>query len=150
MRKTVVAAGETAQALARRLGLPLCMVLRANGLFSAAWLLPGREVNVPEKDFCVGSDFPCPARAVCLMATERRLYLRRVDEPRQAAARALGVPLRMIPRHRRAFSVPMTGSQWRLETAGLWTALDKEEQAVNGLGAVIYPGARILKKIQRG
>ena len=63
---TVVRERETLDMLSARLNRPGCMILRANGLFSPAWLLPGRELAVPPKDYCTRSaaDFPCPVQAL--------------------------------------------------------------------------------------
>ena len=61
MWKTVVAPNETPALLSARAGVPVCAILRANRLFSPAWLLPGREIDMP--DDCASSDFPCPALA---------------------------------------------------------------------------------------
>ena len=69
MRSDRVLAGEELGELAARLGVPACMLMRANGLYSPAWLLPGREVLVPE-GFC-GGDFPCPREAFFRMARAR-------------------------------------------------------------------------------
>lgn len=58
--------GDTLEALSARLGVPACMLLRINHLFSPAWLLPGREIRVPDPSYCVrgADDFPCPVEAV--------------------------------------------------------------------------------------
>ena len=58
MRSDYVLAGEGLNELSARLRVPACMLMRANGLFSPAWLLPGREVIVPQ-GACAGP-FPCP------------------------------------------------------------------------------------------
>ncbi len=62
--------GEGLDALSARLGVPGCMLLRANRLFSPAWLLPGRVIRVPEGDFCRTDDFICPAQALDRTARE--------------------------------------------------------------------------------
>ena len=62
--------GEGLDALSARLGVPGCMLLRANRLFSTAWLLPGRVIRVPEGDFCRTDDFICPAQALDRTARE--------------------------------------------------------------------------------
>lgn len=67
---TVVREDETLGMLSARLGVPGCMLLRRNGLYSPAWLLPGREIQVPEGAFCHISDFPCPAGALHRPARE--------------------------------------------------------------------------------
>ena len=48
MKTTIIREGETLGMLSARLGVPGCMILRANGLFSEAWLLPGRHIDVPD------------------------------------------------------------------------------------------------------
>ena len=53
MKTTIIREGETLGMLSARLGVPGCMILRANGLFSEAWLLPGRHIDVPDADYCV-------------------------------------------------------------------------------------------------
>jgi len=45
------------------------MLLRANRLFSAAWLLPRREIIVPAADFCIRDAGLCPVTALSLGAT---------------------------------------------------------------------------------
>lgn len=62
--------GEGLDALSARLRVPGCMLLRANRLFSPAWLLPGRVIHVPDGDFCRTDDFPCPAEALTRTARE--------------------------------------------------------------------------------
>lgn len=56
---------DTLATLSARLGVPGCMLLRANRVFSPAWLLPGRELCVPDEAFCLKDEgFPCPVEAV--------------------------------------------------------------------------------------
>lgn len=66
VRLDCVLEGEGLNELAARLRVPACMLMRANGLYSPAWLLPGREVRVPE-GLC-GGEFPCPREAFYRMA----------------------------------------------------------------------------------
>ena len=62
MAWTTIRVGETPEALSARLRRPVCMLLRANRLYSTAWLLPGRALLIPPPDFC-GSDVGvCPLR----------------------------------------------------------------------------------------
>ncbi len=70
MREDVVREGEGLDALSARLRVPGCMLLRANRVFSPAWLMPGRVIRVPEGDFCRVDDFPCPAEALDQTARE--------------------------------------------------------------------------------
>ena len=145
MGKTVVLEGETAWALARRVDRPLCMLLRANRLFSGAWLLPGREIEVPRGDFCRTSRFPCPARAARLPAVEQRLYLARSGETREEIARACGVPARMIAGSNRALRLTVCPDGWRIHTVKPGEYVnDARVRAVNGLFGDIFPGTQIL------
>ena len=64
MRWDLVYEGETLTQLSARLGVPACMIMRANRIFSEAWLLPGREIFVPEPDFCDWDEGICPREAV--------------------------------------------------------------------------------------
>lgn len=64
MKTTRIREGENLAMLSARLGVPGCMILRANGLFSEAWLLPGRLIEAPEKGYCAQAETPCPVRAL--------------------------------------------------------------------------------------
>lgn len=70
MAFAVIGARETPQQLSARLGRPVCMLLRANGLYSQQWLLPGRRIFVPERDFCARDAGPCPLRMMKIPAEE--------------------------------------------------------------------------------
>ena len=71
MKTTIIREGETLGMLSARLGVPGCMILRANGLFSEAWLLPGRHIDVPDADYCAQAQAPCPVQALLERAPER-------------------------------------------------------------------------------
>ncbi len=62
MRWAIIKEGESPGDLSARMGLPVCVLLRANRLYSTAWLLPGRELFVPEADFCGRDVGACPLR----------------------------------------------------------------------------------------
>ena len=64
MRWDSVYEGETLSALSARLGVPACMLMRANRIWSEAWLLPGREILVPDADFCHRDSGVCPREAM--------------------------------------------------------------------------------------
>lgn len=69
MKQDTVRDFETLHDLSARLNVPGCMLLRANRLYSAAWLLPGRVIDVPEGNFCLADEFECPVRALNHAAT---------------------------------------------------------------------------------
>ncbi len=75
MRWDLVYEGESLSGLSARLGVPACMLMRANRLFSEAWLLPGREILVPDLDFCDWDDGICPREAVKTPAA-RKMQMR--------------------------------------------------------------------------
>jgi hypothetical protein len=64
MREYIIRESETLDELSARLGVPGCMLLRANRLYSPAWLMPGRVMNVPDGAFCLTDDFVCPVEAL--------------------------------------------------------------------------------------
>jgi len=72
MEYTTIREGETLDMLSARLKAPGCMILRANGLFSPVWLLPGREIAVPDGDYCAHSENACPVRALSEPALTRQ------------------------------------------------------------------------------
>lgn len=119
MWKTVVAPNETPALLSARAGVPVCAILRANRLFSPAWLLPGREIDMP--DDCASSDFPCPALAARVPAQAHRFFYGSARE----IARASGLPLRAVLAHAnerapwdapRPLTLPEIDARWRLRT----------------------------------
>ena len=69
---TTIREGETLDMLSARLHVPGCMILRANGLFSPAWLLPGRQIVVPDSDYCARAENACPVRALNQPAMSRQ------------------------------------------------------------------------------
>ena len=72
MRWDCVCEGEGLNELSARLGVPGCMLLRANRIYSAAWLLPGREIVVPDLQFCLRDWGICPRRALHMSASYKR------------------------------------------------------------------------------
>lgn len=68
MRWDCVYEGENLNELSARLQVPACMLMRANGIYSQAWLLPGRKIAVPEKDFCWWDRGICPMKAIRMKA----------------------------------------------------------------------------------
>ena len=96
MKTTIIREGETLGMLSARLGVPGCMILRANGLFSEAWLLPGRQIDVPDADYCAQAQAPCPVRALLEPAMSVRrgtAVTLNARESAQALSARLGQPL---------------------------------------------------------
>ncbi|MDO4740387.1 MAG: LysM peptidoglycan-binding domain-containing protein [Eubacteriales bacterium] len=93
---------ETPEQLAVRLGVPLCMLLRANRLACACWLLPEREIAVPQGAFCEKDAFPCPARLLDTPARQRQteVCIAGAGDDIPSLARALGTSERLLLRAR--------------------------------------------------
>lgn len=160
---TRVRAGETLNMLSARLGRPACMILRANRLFSPAWLLPGREIAVPPRDFCLRDAGECPCAAVMHpagKASMRRFYVR-AGQSVGELARAAGLPERMVlsaARGRlaagRALDLPVPPDCSRIITVQPGDTVEdicrrygmaiSQFAAVNRIGARLWPGMRII------
>ncbi len=101
VRWDVVREGESLSMLSARLARPGCMLMRANRIYSPAWLLPGREIVVPDEDFCLWDSFRCPVQAVKCPATERRRRAEKVvglGDSVTSLARETGLTERMVYR----------------------------------------------------
>lgn len=98
MRTDRILENESAECLSARLGVPVCMLLRANRLTCVAWLTSGREICVPEGDFCQNDSFPCPARLFGLQARDERteVFIAGEEDTVEAAAQEMGTTERLI------------------------------------------------------
>ncbi len=162
MWKTVVQDGETMQALSARLGRPLCMILRANRLFSGAWLMPGREIDVPEEDFCLSDFFPCPSAAICLTPETRVMVRIQNGDTAQTIGNMVGLPPRSVKYHMdvrggelpagRTAVFPLAPPDWRMHTVQPGETVDNlvtgndayRVRSINGIWGRMYPGMKIL------
>ncbi|MBQ3222722.1 MAG: LysM peptidoglycan-binding domain-containing protein [Clostridia bacterium] len=98
MRWDIVRENEGPQELTARLGLPLCMLLRANRLVCAAWLTPGRQIAVPQQDFCEKDAFPCPAKLLSVPAREKQteVWIAGSGDSIPSVVQALGTTERLL------------------------------------------------------
>ena len=96
--KTMVRNGETPEMLSARCGVPICMLLRANRLVCATWLLPGREIIIPKADFCENDAFPCPAGLFDTAARDEQMEICVADAMDTIASfsRAMGTTERLV------------------------------------------------------
>ena len=96
--KTVIRNGETLEMLSARCGVPICMLLRANRLVCAAWLLPGREIIIPKADFCENDAFPCSAGLFDTAARDEQMEICVADATDTIASlsRAMGTTERIV------------------------------------------------------
>ena len=97
-KKTIVGVDETPAMLSARTGVPVCMLLRANRLLSTAWLLPGREIRLPDGDFCLKDAFPCPKELVNAAASEEKteVCITGTGDTIASIADALGTTERLV------------------------------------------------------
>lgn len=98
MLLTRVRTGETLNMLSARLRRPACMIMRANRILSPAWLLPGREIAVPPRDFCLRDAGACPCAAFKRPAGEAamRRFVVRAGQSIGDLAREAGLPERIV------------------------------------------------------
>lgn len=164
MLKTVVADGETPHELCLRLNCPLCMILRANGLFSAAWLYSGREIDVPDADYCAKSPNPCPTLVMNAPPMCRRMYIISDGETLEGVCRATKLPERCVLVNAgltrfdsrmgaRAVCLPMPPEGSRTHTVKPFETLASiapnaeaalRIRSLNSVWGSIYPGMKLI------
>ena len=99
MERHTMREGDTLNALSARYRVPACAILRANRVFSPAWLSPGREILIPDARFCQRDGFPCPVQAARQRARQPRpcaVHIVHGQESAAAVARAYGLPERLV------------------------------------------------------
>lgn len=168
-----VRAGETLNMLAARLDRPACMIMRANRLSSPAWLLPGREIIVPPRDFCAWDAGECPRAFFSCPAQEGGAHIRhsvRAGERVGDVARRYGLPERLVllacgpsaggalpPGRTLTLPLPPPGAELitvmpgqSVESLCLRCGMSRERFAlINSLSAPLYPGMRVLVERSR-
>ena len=151
---TIVREGETIAQLSVRTNIPACMLMRANGLFSPAWLLPGREIFVPQADFCRKEPAGiCPVRACTLPAWKEEDEKIRPAAPETMRKTALesGLPTRLhLLARTQEICVPHNCRTVTVHYGETWKSLAKKMQQhpldlmrINRLYAPLMPGMRI-------
>lgn len=148
--------GETADDLARRAGCPLCMLLRANGVLSSAWLEMMDEVRVPDADECIKSAIPCPKDFSFSVIPERFGYIAGKDDTFKSIADKHHLPERLVLSQKnaqegRALILPVFQKDMKIHTVKPMEAWADFEQAaslkfINNHFAPLYPGMKILIK----
>lgn len=149
--------GETAGQIALRAGCPVCMLLRANGLISGAWIEMMDEVRLPDADECEKSAFPCPNDLVKAMIPEKTGYIVQKGDSIESVARTHGLPSRLVIaclQGRRlsegnALYLPAVSKNMKIRTIQPGDTWDKYENAcrlrlLNLHFAPLYPGMKIL------
>lgn len=167
MVNTRFKAGESPEMLSARVGRPLCAILRANKLYSAAWLMPDMLINVPDMQFCARDAFACPVKALRAPAVHMRAYAMGEGESAHMAARALGVTPRIIYalagasgepiRRNTALTLPEVPSDYSVITVMPLDTFEtlcagEDEVKLRTLNAVwghIYPGMKLLVPARR-
>jgi len=148
-----VSDGESANDFAFRAERPLCMLLRANGLISGAWVLPGREMMIP--DACGEDGFPCPMMLFAARIPALEGYILREGESASDAAAQKGIPERIVHcamKEKSALGViylPVREKGMRMHTCRVsdtWKIFHNEAdlRLLNRCWGKMYPGMKIL------
>lgn len=155
--RTIVREGETVAMLSARTGVPACMLMRASGIFSPAWLTPGREIDVPEPDFC--RNFPaqiCPVRACALPAwgaKDECIEPAAPETAREAAGKS-GLPPRLhLIARAQSLRLPHGCRAVAVHYGETWESLAEKTHAepealmrLNRLWSPLLPGVRIVAR----
>lgn len=88
--------GESAGDIALRAGCPLCMLLRANGVLSGAWLEMREKVRIPDEDECRKSAFPCPRDFAMGDIPSRIGCIVQKEDDAETIAKAFQLPKRIV------------------------------------------------------
>ncbi len=165
MRTDFVLEGEGLNALSARLRVPACMLMRANGLYSPAWLLPGRAIIVPEGRCC--GAVPCPRETFARAVGAGEAFLH-PGEDTQALCRRLRLPVRLAlmafgrrggelhggevidmsryPARRRVYVCGAADTA--AGAAALFGLSERKLRADNALTSAVYPGMELLIDLQ--
>ena len=165
MRTDFVLEGEGLNELSARLRVPACMLMRANGLYSPAWLLPGREIIVPEGQ-CRGP-IPCPRETFARAIGADEAFLH-PGEDTAALCRRLRLPVRLAllaferrggelregetidmsryPARRRVYACGAEDTA--AGVAALFGLSETKLRADNALMGAVYPGMELLIDLQ--
>lgn len=166
MERHTMREGDTLNALSARYRAPACAILRANRVFSPAWLSPGREILIPDARFCQRDGFPCPVQAARQRARQPRpcaVHIVHGQESAAAVARAYGLPERLVylaagradgPQNGQELLLPLPAASARLHIARPGETLrqvaranDTDEETIrreNCLWGPLLPGMKIL------
>lgn len=151
-----VISGESPDEIARRAGCPLCMLLRANGVLSGAWLEMMDEVRVPDANECEKSPFPCPRDFSMAEIPERTGYIVKAGDTAKSIADCHRLPERLVLSQKnlsdgKALILPAAGENMKIHTVlpmETWSNFENapELMLINNYFAPLYPGMRILIK----
>ena len=157
MRTDFVLEGEGLNELSARLRVPACMLMRVNGLYSPAWLLPGREIIVPEGR-CRGP-IPCPREIFARSVGADEAFLH-PSEDTEALCRRLHLPARLALERRGGEDIDVSRYPPRRRVyvcahddtaAGVATLFGLSEEklrADNALSGAVCPGMELLIDLQ--
>ena len=147
--------GETPMEFAIRKGIPLCMLLRANGVISPAWLFQERELTLPDENTCARNGFACPVMLLKAKSFEAQgMLLAGKTEP-EALSQKTGLPLRLVllaireKTNAGGMILPVRKAGMRVHTCGLkdtWKQFPDEAdlRLLNNAWGPLYPGMKIL------
>lgn len=148
---------ESMQELALRLNCPLCMLLRANGVFSGVWTEMSEEVIVPDENTCKASDFPCPVQFVKAEIPERIGWIVEKGDTAVNISEKFHLPTRLVksllkpngPMEGRGIFLPKADKSMKIITVSIHTTWRDFENApeimlLNNHFTCLYPGMKLL------
>ncbi len=148
---------EGAQDLALRLGCPLCMLLRANGVLSGAWIEMSKDVVLPDGNTCIDNDFPCPVDFAKAEIPERVGYIIKEGDTAESISEEFHLPARLVlsllkPQGLQAgegIFLPKREKNMKIVTVSIHTTWRDFENApaimlLNNHFARLYPGMKLL------
>ena len=143
--------------LSARAGMPVCMLLRANGVLSAAWLKTKGEADVPDSFDCERSPSPCPRAAAVARIPERIGYIVEKGDTYSSLAAQFHLPERLVRVcigenglfEGNGIVLPLRRADMRehiVSPGEKWMNIDSSDHAMllNGHFAPLYPGMKIL------
>lgn len=153
-----VRSGETADEIARRAECPLCMLLRANGVLSGAWIEMMDEVRVPDAGECEKSAFLCPRDFSVSEIPQRIGYIVKSGDTAKSIADEHSLPERIVLSEKninegKALILPAFQKDMKIHTVKpmeTWADFETASslKCINNHFAPLYPGMKILIKGQ--
>lgn len=157
MYKIPVYESDTAAELSQRAGCPVCMLLRANGVTSTAWLKTLGTAVVPENFNCAFSAHPCPRALARAEIIEKNGYIVRDGDSASSIAERFLLPERLVRAvaaqggllSGKGIFLPVRTDDMHLHTVTVgetWQSFQNPEtlMLLNGCFGPLYPGMKIL------
>ena len=161
MLKIPIYEEDTPSDISLRAGMPVCMLLRMNGVLSAAWLKTQKSASIIEGFSCGKSSFPCPRDFVKARIHEKTGCIPCKDDTAKSIAQKYRVPERLVKSllqkngtgDGRAILIPKAGKDMKIHLVSVfetWKSFQDYESLMllNDYFGPLYPGMKILVRGQ--